>query len=130
MSTRRRLLVAAVALAPLLVPTGSQASDPPCRATPRILTFSDLTIFGVRYRDQGGGVLEYACRGPRARSLLVGSEDDNYGGRTQAYAYDGSRFLAAHDLNIGEGGGDADLRGYDLKTRHTVGFYPAVEADD
>jgi len=133
MSSLRRLLIAAVALAPVLLPSaswGAGGDHPPCRATPRILASGSLTIFGVPYRDQGGGVLEYACRGPRARSLLVGDEDDNYGGRTQAYAYDGSRFLAAHDLNIGEGGGSADLKVYDLKTRHTVGFHPAVEADD
>src|SRR4051812_48372765 len=112
MSTCRRLLIVAAALAPLLIPSGSQAAGADhaaCRATPRILAVDGLTIFGVRYRDQGGGVLEYACRGRRPRPLFVGSEDDNYGGRTQAYAYDGSRFLAAHDLNIGEGGGDADL---------------------
>jgi hypothetical protein len=123
----RRLLVAAVALVPLLLPSASNAT--PCRATPRILTAQTLTIFGVRYHDQGGGVLEYACLGPKARPLFVGSEDDNYGGRTQAYAYDGARFLATHNLDIGEGGGDANLEVFDLKTHHTIGFRPAVEAD-
>ncbi len=122
-------LIAAVAVAGCVATAGAAPTPAGCQTLPRVFASGALAIFSQRYRSDGGGALEWACSGS-SRPLLVGSQDDNYGGRSQAYAYDGSRYLVEAGLSVGEGGGNADFVVWDMRRRRRVSVIPATASDD